>query len=261
MPEKITAPAVRAMKERGEKIVCVTAYDAIFGAIVDEAGVDVVLVGDSVGNTVMGQPNMLKVSLEAMAHHASAVAQGVSRALLVVDMPFGSYQESPSQAVRSAVTLVRAGAEAVKLEGDYCEAIDAIRKAGIPVMGHVGMTPQSVHNYGGFKVQGKGEAGDDVIAAAQSVDEAGAFSMVLELIPSALAKRVTQAVTCPTIGIGAGPECDGEVQVLYDILGFSRKKYRHTKVYLDGKTAVLSALRDYATQVRTGEFPTTENAS
>ena len=209
----------------------------------------------------MGQPNMLNVSLEAIAHHTSAVARGVHRALLVADLPFGTYQESPAQAVRSAVTLVRAGAQAVKLEGDYVEAIEAIRKAGIPVMGHVGMTPQSVHTYGGFKVQGKGAAAEAVLEAAKAVDTAGAFSMVLELIPAALSRRITSEVGCPTIGIGAGIECDGEVQVLYDILGFSAKKFRHTKLFMDGKSAILNALKDYTSQVRSGEFPASDNAS
>lgn len=261
MAEKITAPGLLALKGKGSKIVCVTAYDAIFGSLADEAGVDVVLVGDSVGNTVMGHPNMLKVTLDDIAHHVQAVANGVRRALLVADLPFGSYQESPAQAVRSAVQLVRAGAEAVKLEGDFVECIQAIRHAGIPVMGHVGMTPQSVNSFGGFKVQGKGEAGEAVLEAARQVCEAGAFAIVLELIPAVLAQRITSQISCPTIGIGAGPECDGEVQVLYDILGFSKRQYRHTRRFLEGGSLVEEALKEYVQQVRAGEFPTQDQSS
>lgn len=261
MADKVTAPTLQAMKARGEKIVCVTAYDAIFGALADEAGADVVLVGDSVGNTVMGQRNMLQVTLDNIAHHTAAVARGVKRALLVADLPFGTYQESPEQAVRSSVHLVRAGAEAVKLEGAYVEAIEAIRKAGIPVIGHVGMTPQSVHSYGGFKVQGKGDEAESVLSAALAVDAAGTSAIVLELIPADLAQRITEAIHSPTIGIGAGPKCSGEVQVLFDILGFSAKQYRHTKRFLDGKNVVLEALAQYVREVRAGAFPTEENSS
>lgn len=260
MADKVTAPGLRALKEAGKKIVSVTAYDAIFGALMDEAGVDVILVGDSVGNTVQGHRNMLKVTLEQIAYHTAAVARGVQRALLVADLPFGTYQESPAQAVRSAITLVQAGAEAVKLEGEYIEAIEAIQKAGVPVMGHVGMTPQSVHTYGGFKVQGKGSESERVLSAAKLVSDAGTFAMVLELVPADLAKIITAEVKCPTIGIGAGTDCDGEVQVIYDILGFSPKRYRHTKPFLDGKSCVLNAVREYADQVRNGTFPTKENA-
>lgn len=175
MSAKVTVPSLLAKKNRGEKIVCVTAYDSIFGSLADLSGADLVLVGDSVSTTVMGHATTLPVNLEEMVHHTRAVAKGVSRALLVGDLPFGSYQSSVSQAVDSAVALVKAGAEAVKLEGGYFEQIAAIARAGIPVMGHVGMTPQSVHRFGGPKVQGKGALGDEVLDVTQGVCEAGAF--------------------------------------------------------------------------------------
>jgi len=184
----------------------------------------------------------------------------VKRALLVADLPFGSYQESPAQAVRSAVTLVKAGAKAVKLEGEFVEAIQAIRKAGIPVMGHVGMTPQSVHSYGGFKVQGQGREAQSVLNAAKAVDEAGAFAIVLELIPAVLANEITSAVSSPTIGIGAGRGCDGEIQIIYDILGFSVRQYRHTKPYVKGGELMGEALIHYVSEVRERAFPTEEQA-
>jgi 3-methyl-2-oxobutanoate hydroxymethyltransferase len=260
MSDRVTAPNVRAMKSLGQKVVCITAYDAIFGRLADSAGVDLILVGDSAGNTVMGHPNVLKVSVEDIAHHTAAVARGVKRALLVADLPFGSYQESSIQAVHSAVTLVKAGAQAVKLEGDYVDAVQAIRRAGIPVMGHVGMTPQSVHTYGGFKMQGRGNDAGAVIEAAKALDEAGVFALVLELIPSVLASEITAAVSCPTIGIAAGVHCDGEIQIIYDILGFSARQYRHTKPFINGSELVGEAIARYASEVREGAFPGEEQA-
>src|SRR5471030_2207426 len=191
MPDMITAPYIRSMRTKGAKVVCITAYDAIFGALADAAGADIVLVGDSVGNTALGYSSTLPVSLEEMLHHTRATRQGVQRALLVADLPFGSYQTSTAQAVEASVALVKAGAQAVKLEGTYTEAIAEIIRAGIPVMGHVGMTPKSVNLYGGFRVQGKGESGHAVVNAAKQVQDAGAFSIVLELIPSKLAEEIT----------------------------------------------------------------------
>jgi 3-methyl-2-oxobutanoate hydroxymethyltransferase len=260
MPEKITAPRVRAMKQKGEKIVCLTAYDAPFAALVDRAGVDLVLVGDSVGNVVLGYDSTLGVTLEHMVHHTKAVRAGVRHALLVGDLPFGSYQESPEQAVRSAVALVRAGAEAVKLEGLYEEAVAAIVRAGIPVMGHLGMTPQSVHQFGGFRVQGKGEEGEAVVDAAKALEAAGAFSIVLELIPASLSRRVTGAVSIPTIGIGAGEGCDGQIQVLHDVLGFGEGRFRHAKRYVEGASLLGEAIARYAQEVRGGTFPEEEHS-
>ncbi|MFQ3586088.1 MAG: 3-methyl-2-oxobutanoate hydroxymethyltransferase [Fimbriimonadaceae bacterium] len=260
MSEKITAPKVRAMKGSGRPIVCVTAYDFPTGQLVDRAGVDVVLVGDSVGNAVLGLPNTLPVTLDQMVHHTAATARGVRRALLVADLPFGSYQSSVSQAVDSAVALVKAGAEAVKLEGRYPDQIAAIAAAGIPVMGHVGMTPQSVHAFGGFRVQGRGGSAETVMADLRSVAEAGAFSAVVELVPAAAARRLTESVDIPTIGIGAGPHCDGQIQVFYDILGFGEVAFRHAKQYADARAFFQEGLEAYVREVRSGEFPTEEHS-
>lgn len=260
MADKVTAPAIRSMKGRAAKIVCVTAYDYLSGLIADEAGVDLVLVGDSLGNVVLGYENTLPVTLDEMIHHTKAVRRGVKRALLGTDMPLGSYEASPEQAVHSAVALVKAGAEAVKLEGDYVEAIEAISRAGIPVIGHVGMTPQSILKFGGPKVQGRGDRGEEVIRQARDVDEAGAFCMVLELIPAALAQAITEAAECPTIGIGAGRHCDGQIQVFHDILGFNKQPFKHAKRYAEVGEVCLSGLQAYADEVRHSKFPGDEHS-
>jgi len=257
MSDKITAPKIRAMK--GSRIVCVTAYDAPSARLADAAGVDLILVGDSVGNTTLGYASTLPVSLEEMIHHTRAAACGCDNALLVSDLPFGSYQAAPEEAVRSAVALVKAGAEAVKLEGDYTEGIEAIVRAGIPVMGHVGMTPQSVNAFGGFRVQGRGDRAQAVVETAKAVEGAGAFSIVLEVIPGVVAKRITDEVSVPTIGIGAGPDCDGEIQVWHDLLGISETVFKHAKAYLDGGELIKNALANYADEVRNKAFPTEEN--
>jgi 3-methyl-2-oxobutanoate hydroxymethyltransferase len=257
MAEKMTAPKVRSMK--GERIVCVTAYDTPSARMADAAGVDVILVGDSLGNAVLGYENTLPVTLEQMVHHTSAAAAGCEFALLVADLPFGTYQSSSGQAVDSAVALVKAGAEAVKLEGSYTEAIEAIVRAGIPVMGHVGMTPQSVNAFGGFRVQGRGDRAELVVQAAKAVEEAGVFSMVLEVIPGVVAKRVTASVGVPTIGIGAGLDCDGEIQVWHDVLGISTESFKHAKPFLEGNRLITEALKSYAEAVRNRTFPGDEN--
>ena len=239
----------------GKRVVCLTAYDVFSASVADEAGVDLILVGDSVANVMLGYDTTLPVTLEQMAHHTAAARRGVKNALLVADMPFGTYQSSVAQAVDSAVTLVKAGAEAVKLEGAYVEAIEAIIKAGIPVMGHVGMTPQSVNQFGGFKIQGKGEHGGEVLAVARAVDVAGAFSMVIELVPPELAREITCTVGCPTIGIGAGPHCDGQVQVFHDILGLGVIRPKHAKVYCEGRELFGKAIQAYSEEVRGSLFP------
>jgi 3-methyl-2-oxobutanoate hydroxymethyltransferase len=260
MADKITAPLVRSMKDKGAKIVCVTAYDFNSGTLVDEAGADIALVGDSLGNVLLGYDSTLPVSLADMCHHTAAVSKGVKRALIVADMPFGSYQASVEQAVGSAIALAKAGAEAVKLEGPYVEAVRAILRAGIPVMGHVGMTPQSIHRFGGHKVQGKGETAQEVLDAAKALDAAGVFSIVLELVPSALSAEVTKFVSCPTIGIGAGPHCDGQVQVFHDLLGLTPTKFKHAKRYAEGREIFIEALKSFAREVREGQFPSSENS-
>lgn len=246
---------------KGGRIVCVTAYDAPSAAIADEAGVDLILVGDSVGNVALGYENTLPVSMEEMLHHVAATRRGCRRALLAADMPFGSFQPSTEQAVANGIALVKAGADAVKLEGPWEEAIKQLTRSGVPVIGHVGMTPQSHHVFGGFKVQGKGEAGEMVLDAAKRIEAAGAFAVVLELIPAELSRRITQSLSIPTIGIGAGPHCDGEIQVFHDILGLlPGEPFRHTHRFLEGRKLFLDALKEYADAVRKREFPTGENA-
>ncbi len=248
------------MKSEGKRIVCVTAYDAYFGSLMDEAGVDLVLVGDSLGNVLLGYDSTVPVSLEAMVYHTRATRRGVKRALLVGDMPFGSYQSSVSQAVDSAVALMKAGADAVKLEGAYTDEIRAITKAGIPVMGHLGMTPQSVNAFGGHKVQGRGESAKRLHQEAKAIEEAGVFAYVLELIPADLAKAITGQSGVPTIGIGAGPDCDGQVQVMHDLFGMSSRHFRHAKRYAEAHAMFIEGARAYADEVRGGAFPTSENS-
>lgn len=260
MDAKVTAPKLRAMKGGDQKIVCLTAYDYPSAWIADEGGVDLILVGDSLGNVVLGFPNTLSVTLEHMCHHTAAVARGVRRALLIADLPFGAYNASPAQAMDSSVALVRAGAEGVKLEGDYGEAVALVVKAGVPVMGHLGFTPQSVHRFGGHRVQGKGSAADRLVEAAKRLEDAGAFSLVLELVPAETARLVTDAVSIPTIGIGAGPGCDGQIQVFHDILGLEREAFRHAKKYVDGAGLFEDGVRRYVGEVRGGQFPTAENS-
>lgn len=260
MAERITAPAIKAMKGAGKKIVSLTAYDTAGAQLADGAGVDIILVGDSLGNVLLGFSSTLFVTLDMMVHHTAAVARGVKRGLLVADLPFGSYQSSTAQAVDSSVALMRAGAQAVKLEGPYCEAIEAIVKAGIPVMGHLGMTPQSVHAFGGHRVQGKGDQANAIKQQAKDVESAGAFSMVLELVPAETAKMATESVGVPTIGIGAGPFCDGQVQVFHDILGLSGAHYKHAKAYVNGRELFEEAVARYCEEVRSQTFPTSENS-
>jgi 3-methyl-2-oxobutanoate hydroxymethyltransferase len=254
-----------ARKRAREKLVVVTAYDALFGRLVDDAGVDAVLVGDSLGNVVLGLDSTIPVTLEQMIHHGAAVRRGVARALLIIDMPFLTWQVSEAQALRNAGRVVQAtGAAAVKLEGAHEESLRAVRalsRIGIPVMGHLGFTPQSVHALGGARVQGReAEAAERLLADARRLEEAGAFSIVLELMPSTLAERVTAAVSVPTIGIGAGVGCDGQVLVLPDLLGlndgFAPKFLKRYGTLADD---VRGAVRRFADEVRAGEYPGAEH--
>jgi len=262
MPGRHTAPDIRAMKG-ARRIVVLTAYDASAALLAEKGGADVLLVGDSLGMVVLGQPDTLAVTMDEMVHHTKAVARVSQSALVVADMPFGSYQESPAQAVRNAVRLVsEAGARAVKVEGAaHMDAVRAIVAAGIPVMGHVGLTPQRLAEFGGFKVQGRTAAAAAVIMEeARSLAEAGCFSVVLECLPSPLAGRITAALPVPTIGIGAGPECDGQVLVFHDVLGlFDRFTPRFVKRYADLGAAATEALAAYAAEVRDGVFPGPEH--
>jgi 3-methyl-2-oxobutanoate hydroxymethyltransferase len=255
----MTIPEFQQHKRDKKKLVVVTAYDALFARIVEQAGINVILVGDSLGVVVQGKPNTLSVTMEDMLYHTRLVAGAVQRALVIGDMPFMSYQASTEEALRNAGRFLQAGAAAVKLEGGavVLDRVRAITGIGIPVMGHLGMTPQSVHRLGGYKVQGKAkDQAIQLMEDARSLEAAGAFAIVLEAIPASLAKRITEAVSIPTIGIGAGPHCDGQVLVLYDLLGlFDEFMPRFVKPYAHLKADALQALRRYKEEVEQGKFP------
>ncbi|HVG31611.1 MAG TPA: 3-methyl-2-oxobutanoate hydroxymethyltransferase [Pyrinomonadaceae bacterium] len=259
-PEKVTAPSLRASKERGERLVCLTAYDYPTARIVDEAGTDIILVGDSVGNVVLGYGNTVPVTLEEILRHTRAVRRGVQRALLVSDMPYGSYHTGADEAVRNALRLIKeGGAEAVKLEGGRTRA-DLVKRLvdeEIPVMGHIGLTPQSVNKLGGFRVQGKtAETARAILDDARALEEAGAFSIVLELVPREIARLVTESIRIPTIGIGAGAHCDIQVLVLHDLLGLSFGKLpRFVRQYANLQAQMTDAISRFAEDVRTGAYP------
>ncbi len=246
-------------KQDRKKLVMVTAYDALFARIVEQAGIRVILVGDSLGVVVQGKPNTLSVTMEDMLYHTKLVAGAVQRSLVIADMPFMSYQASPEDAVRNAGRLLQAGAAAVKVEGGavIADRIKAMTSIGIPVMGHLGMTPQSVHALGGYKVQGKVEdQAARLLEDAKTLEAAGAFALVLEAIPVDLAKKITQAVSIATIGIGAGPHCDGQVLVIYDLLGlFDAFIPKFVKTYAHLKADTLQALGRYKEEVEQGKFP------
>jgi 3-methyl-2-oxobutanoate hydroxymethyltransferase len=258
---RVTVPALRAMKERGERITMLTAYDATFARMFDEAEIDVLLVGDSLGMVVQGQDSTLPVTVDEIVYHCRAVARGAGRALIVGDLPFMSYQVNAEDALRNAGRfLAEGGAQAVKLEGGapVAPTIRRIVDAGIPVMAHVGLTPQSVHAMGGFRVQGKTEqSARRIVRDARAVEDAGAFALVLEGIPSDLAAEITDTLSIPTIGIGAGPRCDGQVLVSYDLLGLTPDlKPKFVKRYAEMFDEGVAAARKYAEDVRAGEFPT-----
>ncbi len=257
----VTVPRFVRAKADGRRLVMLTAYDFLWARLLDEAGVDALLVGDSLGMVVQGQPNTLPVTLEEMIYHARLVTRAVRRALVVVDMPFLSYQVSVHEAVRNAGRILKeTGAPAVKLESGsgQAETIAALTRAGIPVMAHIGMRPQAVHLMGGLgRIQ---RDADRLLADAREVADAGAFGIVLELIPAAVARRITQAVSVPTIGIGAGPHCDGQVLVTPDLLGLTEDfRPKFVKRYAELAGAVKSAVRRYADEVRGGTFPGPEH--
>ncbi len=263
---KVTVPQLRARKvsSGGAAITMVTAYDFTMARLVDEGGVDMILVGDSLGMIVQGLGNTIPVTLDEICYHGRAVARGVTTAHVVGDMPFMSYQVSPLQAVESAGKLMKDGAfESVKLEGgaEIAEHVHRIVRAGIPVVGHVGLTPQSVHALGGFKVQGRGdEDAERIVHDARILEQAGAFCIVLEAIPPDVAERVTAEVTIPTIGIGAGPACDGQVLVCTDLLGMSRGHTpKFAKRYAELGDAIVAAVKAYGEEVRSGAFPAKEH--
>jgi 3-methyl-2-oxobutanoate hydroxymethyltransferase len=265
MTDKITVPAIVKMKQRGEKITCLTAYDYSFARILDAAGVDILLVGDSVGCVVQGQANTLPVTLDEMIYHTKAVVRGRTRALVVGDMPFLSFQVSKEQAVQNAGRFLQdAGAEAVKLEGGVAmrKTIAAITRVGIPVMGHVGLTPQSVHRFGGYKIQGKDkERRKTIVNDALAVEEGGGFAIVLEGMPAELAQEITERLTIPTIGIGAGSSCDGQVLVIHDMLGlFDDFTPKFVKRYADLKSIMTGAVESFIKEVREQKFPGEEHS-
>lgn len=260
MNKPVTVPDFLAARGRGLKLTVLTAYDYTLARLLDRAGVDGLLVGDSLGMVVQGNENCLSVTLEEMIYHTRMVSRAAERALVIADMPFMSYQVSPQQALENAGRLVKeAGAQAIKVEGGVraVEAIRAILRADIPVMGHVGLTPQSVHRLGGFKVQRDGER---LIEDALAVQEAGAFAVVVECVPADLGARITQALRVPTIGIGAGPDCDGQVLVTPDLLGLiDDPRPRFVKRYAELGQAILHAAEAYCQEVREGQFPGPEH--
>ena len=257
---KVTTAILRARKGTGERIAVLTAYDVVFARLSDEAGIDVVLVGDSLGMVVQGERSTLAVTLDEMVYHSRIVSRGVRRAHLVADLPFMSYQASIEDGMRAAGRLLKEGrAEAVKLEGgvEVVELVQRLVRAGIPVMGHVGMTPQSVHQLGGFKVQGRTDAQRaQILADARAVTEAGAYAVVIEAVPHALAAEITHSVSALTIGIGAGADCDGQVMVMHDLLGLEPAwKPRFVRRYAEMGKAAGEAFAAYAADVRAGRFP------
>lgn len=260
MSDKITVPAIAARKQAGPKIAMLTAYDATVARLLDEGGADILLVGDSLGMVIQGLPNTLPVTVDEICYHGRAVARATRRAQVVGDMPFMSFQISPERALEAAGQMLKTGGfEAVKLEGgqSVAEHVRRIVAAGIPVMGHVGLTPQSVHAMGGFRVQGQREdAAARVLADAQALEDAGAYSIVLEGLPADLGRRITESVGVPTIGIGAGPHCDGQVLVCYDFLGMYRDiKPKFVKRFAELGDAVVEATKRYVAEVQGGAFP------
>ncbi|OWW21790.1 3-methyl-2-oxobutanoate hydroxymethyltransferase [Noviherbaspirillum denitrificans] len=258
----VTAPSLLAMKSAGEKIAMLTCYDASFAALMDKCGVDVLLVGDSLGNVCQGHSSTLPVTLADIAYHTASVARGNHTALLIADMPFGTYA-TPESAFDNAVKLMQAGAQMVKLEGGawLVETVKFLTERAVPVCAHLGLTPQSVHQLGGFKVQGKtAEGAERLKADALALQEAGASLLVLEAIPTALGKEVTDMLAMPTIGIGAGPDCSGQVLVMHDMLGvFPGRKARFVKNFMDGQTSIEAAVRAYIAAVKDKSFPAAEH--
>ena len=258
----VTISKLQEMRQGGEKIAVLTAYDASFAALMDQAGVDVILIGDSLGNIVQGESSTLPVTVEHMVYHTSCVAKGQASTFLIADMPFGSYS-TPEQAMLNAAQLMRAGAHMVKLEGGawLAETVRFLVERSIPVCAHLGLLPQSVHTLGGFKVQGKStESAQTLINDAKALQEAGAQLLVLEAIPSELGKKVTDAIQIPTIGIGAGPDCSGQVLVMHDMLGaFPGRSPKFVKNFLTGQSSIEAAFKSYVQEVKTGKFPGPEH--
>lgn len=263
--KKVTAPSLTKMKEKGEKIAVLTAYDFLMANMLDDAGIDVILVGDSLGMVVLGFESTIQVTMEMMLHHVSAVKRGIKRALLVADMPFLSYQKNIDSAIENAGRFLQeAGAEAVKLEGGeiIAQTVSRLVKFGIPVMGHIGLTPQSINQFGSYHVVGKQKKiAQQVLKDAQILEDAGAFSIVLEKIPSELAKEISESIKIPTIGIGAGKNCDGQVLVSHDMLGlYEKMNPKFVRRYAELAKEIRSAFSNYIKDVKNNKFPA-ENES
>ena len=259
---RLTLSDIKKIQDRREKLVMLTCYDASFAGLCDAAGVELLLIGDSLGMVIQGHDSTLPVTLDQTAYHVACVARGSKNGFVIADLPFGSYQESPAQALRSSTAVMAAGAQMVKLEGGVV-MLDTIRflvDRGIPVCGHVGLTPQSVHHLGGYRVQGKGAAAEQVVADAKAVQEAGASMVVLEAMPAELGTRISEILEIPTIGIGAGPECDGQVLVLHDMLDiYPGRKARFVRNFMKDADDVADAIRRYVVAVKDGSFPAPEH--
>ena len=258
---RVTINQIKEMKQKGEIIAMLTAYDYSTAKIVDEAGIPLILVGDSLGMVVLGYETTIPVTMEEMLHHTKAVVRGAKRAMVIGDMPFMTYHVSVEDALRNAARFIQeGGAQAVKLEGGVtvAEKVKRIVECGIPVMGHIGLTPQSIHQFGGFKIQGKTpEAAVRLLKDAKALEEAGAFSVVIETVPAPLAALITREISIPTIGIGAGIDCDGQVQVINDIFGsFSDFVPKHAKQYAKLTDIMSNAIKEYYSEVKSGKFPT-----
>jgi 3-methyl-2-oxobutanoate hydroxymethyltransferase len=264
-PEKVSAPSLKASKARGERLVCLTAYDYPTARIVDEAGIDVILVGDSLGNVVLGYGNTVPVTLEEILIHLKAVRRAVQRALLVADMPYGSFHTGADDAVRNALRLIKeGGAEAVKLEGGHkrVQLVKRLVDEEIAVMGHIGLTPQSINKLGAYRVQGKTvKTAQELMDDAHALEDAGAFAIVLEVVPREIAKLITETVKIPTIGIGAGVHCDIQVLVFHDMIGMSfGKQARFVRPYADLRETITGAVSRFAEDVRNGTYPSDEES-
>jgi 3-methyl-2-oxobutanoate hydroxymethyltransferase len=265
MDKKVRISTILKRKTEGIKITALTAYDFTFGYLIDQSGVDIILVGDSCGNVCAGYETTLPVTVEEMIYHTRAVRQGVERALLVADMPFMSYQETPDRALHNAGRFMKeGGAEAVKVEGGepICETVRKMVTVGIPVMGHLGFTPQSVHGFGGYKVRGReATEAQSIRQAARALEDAGVFSIVLEKVPASLAKQISETLTIPTIGIGAGPGCDGQILVSYDLLGlYDKMNFKFVRQYAHLADDIRQAVRQYSQDVVNGKFPSAEES-
>lgn len=258
----VTVPSLKAMRERGEKITMLTAYDASFASLMDMCGIEMLLIGDSLGMVCQGHNSTLPVTIEDMIYHTASVARGTKTAFVMTDMPFGSYA-TKEEAFKNAVRLVQAGAQMVKIEGGewLADTVRFLSERAIPVMAHLGLTPQFVHQFGGYKVQGKSsEAAEQMIKDAHTMQEAGAAQLLLEAIPASLGKAITDAVSIPTIGIGAGPDCSGQVLVMHDFIGvFPGRKARFVKNFMEGQTSIEGAVRAYIKEVKEGTFPAAEH--